>query len=149
MRIGHCQLDSQLGDFAGNLGKVVKGLEQADKDRVDIVCFPECFLTGYPDDGDTARKVAFTKDSPQLMQVLGDTARFEAAFIVGFNELRGDELYNTAVVVHKGHALGFYSKCSAYMPFFNQGREFPVFEGTCLPSPAWQQQDVWGLAEAL
>jgi predicted amidohydrolase len=128
MRIGHWQLDSQLGDFGGNLAKVVNGLEQADKDRVDIVCFPECFLTGYPDDGDTARKGAFTKESPQLMQVLGDTAHFEAAFMVGFNELRGDDLYNTVVVAHKGHALGFYSKCSAYMRFHKQGREFPVFE---------------------
>ena len=128
MRIGHWQLDSELGDFAGNLAKVVHGLEQADKDRVDIVCFPECFLTGYPDDGDTARNVAFAKDSPQLMQLLGETANFEAMFIVGFNERRGDDLYNTAVVAHKGHALGFYSKCSAYMRFHKQGREFPVFE---------------------
>lgn len=128
MRIGHWQLDSQLGDFDGNLAKVVKGLEQADKERVDVVCFPECFLTGYPDDAATARKDAFSKDSSQLMRLLGETSRFEAAFIVGFNELRGDDLYNTAVVAYKGHALGYYSKCSAYQRFHKQGREFPVFE---------------------
>ena len=46
MRIGHCQLESKTGDFEANLGKVVKGLERADRDRVEIVCFPECFLTG-------------------------------------------------------------------------------------------------------
>ena len=39
------------------------------------------------------------------MQVLDKTAKFEAAFIVGFNELRGHDLYNTAMVVHKGHVL--------------------------------------------
>lgn len=127
MRIGHCQLDSQLADFPGNLQKVVKGLEQADRDRVDIVCFPECFLTGYPDNGDAARSGAFAIDSSQMMQVLDQTARFEAAFIVGFNELRGEDLYNTAAVIHKGHLLGHYSKCSAYMKFHKQGREFPVF----------------------
>lgn len=128
MRIGHCQLDSQLGDFEANLVKVVKGLEQADRDRVDIVCFPECFLTGYPDKEEAARAGAFSLDSPQIMQVLDRSARFEAAFIVGFNELRGDDLYNTALVAHKGHLLGKYSKCSAYMKFHKQGREFPVFE---------------------
>ncbi len=128
MRIGHCQLDSQLGDFLGNLGKVLDGLKRADADRVDIVCFPECFLTGYPDDGEVARRDAFTMDSPQIMQLLDQTAKFEAAFIVGFNELRGGDLYNTAVVVHKGHLLGHYSKCTAYMRFHRQGREFPVFE---------------------
>ena len=128
MRIGHCQLDSQLGDFEGNLGKLQEGLKRADADRVDIVCFPECFLTGYPDDGEVARRDAFTIDSAQIMKLLDQTAKFEAAFIVGFNELRGSDLYNTAVVVHKGHLLGHYSKCTAYMKFHRQGREFPVFE---------------------
>lgn len=128
MRIGHCQLDSQLGDFAGNLQKVISGLQRADRDRVEIVSFPECFLTGYPDLGEIARRDAFTIDSPQIMELLGKTSQFEAAFIVGFNEIRGDDLYNTAVVVHKGHLLGKYSKCSAYMKFHKQGREFPVFE---------------------
>ena len=128
MRIGHCQLDSQLGDFKVNLDKVLEGLKKADADRVDIVCFPECFLTGYPDDSEIARRDAFSIDSPQIMQLLDQTAKFEAAFIVGFNELRGSDLYNTAVVVHKGHLLGHYSKCTAYMKFHRQGREFPVFE---------------------
>ena len=128
MRIGHCQLESKLGDFEANLAKVVKGLERADSERVEIVCFPECFLTGYPDKEEVARKSAFAVDSPQMMKLLDRTARFEATFIVGFNETRGDDLYNTAVVVHKGHVLGTYSKCSAYMKFHKQGREFPVFE---------------------
>ena len=128
MRIGHCQLDSQLGDFEGNLAKVVKGLEQAERDRVEIVCFPECFLTGYPDRGEIARRDAFTVGSDKMMRLLDQTNRFEAAFIVGFNELRGDDLYNTAVVAHKGHILGTFSKCSAYMSFHKQGRDFSVFE---------------------
>ncbi len=132
MRIGHCQLDSQLGDFDRNLGKVVEGLERAERDRVDILCFPECFLTGYPDTEEPAREFAFAVDSPQMMRVLDVSSRFEACFIVGFNELRGPgprlDLYNTAAVVHKGHLLGTYSKCTAYMRFHKQGRSFPVFE---------------------
>src|SRR5688572_5781523 len=102
MRIGHWQLDSQLGDFAGNLAKVVKGLEQADKEHVDICCFPECFLTGYPNKEEAARAGSVTIDSPEIMQVLDQTSKFEAAVIVGFNELRGNDLYNTALVAHKG-----------------------------------------------
>jgi predicted amidohydrolase len=128
MRIGHCQLEAATGDFEANLAKVVRGLERADKDRVEIVSFPECFLTGYPDREELARKSAFAADSPQMMKLLDKTGRFEATFIVGFNELRGADLYNTAVVVHKGHVLGTYSKCSAYMKFHKQGREFPLFE---------------------
>ncbi|MCE9560697.1 MAG: carbon-nitrogen hydrolase family protein [Planctomycetes bacterium] len=128
MRIGHCQLESKTGDFDANLAKVVAGLERADKDRVEIVSFPECFLTGYPDKEEVVRKSAFAMDSPQMMKLLDKTSKFEATYIVGFNETRGKDLYNTAVVVQKGHILGTYSKCSAYMPFHKQGREFPVFE---------------------
>jgi predicted amidohydrolase len=128
LRIGHCQLQSKTGDFDANLAKVVKGLERAEKERVEIVCFPECFLTGYPDKEGPARKHAFAVDSPQMMQVLDRTARFDPTLIVGFNERRGDDLYNTAVVAHKGHILGTYSKCFAYMPFHKQGRDFPVFD---------------------
>lgn len=128
IRIGHCQLESKPGDFDANLAKVVTGLQRADKDRVEIVCFPECFLTGYPDKEEPARKGAFAVDSPQMMKLLDKTMKFEATYVVGFNELRGKDLYNTAVVVQKGHVLGTYSKCAAYMPFHKQGREFPVFE---------------------
>lgn len=128
MRIGHWQLEAKTGEFDANLAKVLKGLERADKDRVEIVCFPECFLTGYPDKEDLARKSAFAVDSPQMMKLLDKTAKFEATTIVGFNEIRGKDLYNTAVVVQKGHILGTYSKCTAYQRFHKQGREFPVFE---------------------
>src|SRR5882724_6565968 len=119
MRIGHCQLVSKPGDFEGNLVKVVQGLEKAHKDRVEVLSFPECFLTGYQDTEEEVRKHAFAADSAKMMQVLDPTV------IVGFNEVRGKDLYNTCVVIHKGHILGFYSKCAAYMKFHKQGREFP------------------------
>jgi predicted amidohydrolase len=128
MRIGHCQLEAKTGDFEANLAKVVKGLERAERERVEIVCFPECFLTGYPDTEELARRHAFAADSKQILEVLDRTSRLSPAFIVGFNEQRGKDLYNTALVALKGHVLGFYSKCFAYQPFHKQGREFPVFE---------------------
>jgi predicted amidohydrolase len=128
MRIGHCQFDSKCGDFEANLAKVVQGVERADRDRVEIVSFPECFLTGYPDTEELTRKSAFATDSPSMLKALDRTARFNATVIVGYNELRGKDLYNTAAVIHKGHLLGTYSKCSAYQSFHKQGREFPVFE---------------------
>ena len=128
MRIGHSQVDSQLGDFEGNLAKVVAGMERAQRERVEIVSFPECFLTGYPDTEELARRDAFAIDSVQVMKVLDATSRFEPVLIVGFNETRGPDLYNTALIAHKGHLLGHYSKCTAYQRFHKQGREFPVFQ---------------------
>ena len=67
MKIGHCQLESRSGEFEANLAKFVKGLEWAERERVEIVCFPECYLTGYPDEEAAARKGAFAVDSPSLL----------------------------------------------------------------------------------
>ncbi len=128
MRIGVCQLESKYDDFDGNLAKLVTHLDRADRDRVELLCFPECFLTGYPDDGERARATAFATDSPQMTKLLDASNRFRGTFVVGFNEKRGGDLYNTAAVMHKGHVLGTYSKCTAYMKFHKQGRDFPVFE---------------------
>lgn len=128
MRIAHAQIAVKPGHFVDNLAKVVAGMECADRERATIVSFPEACLTGYPDTEEVARRDAFAVDSPSMMRVLDATSRCEATAIVGFNELRGRDLYNTAAVIHKGHLLGTFSKCSAYQKFHKQGREFPVFE---------------------
>jgi predicted amidohydrolase len=128
MRIAHCQYESWCGDFEHNLKRVEEGLARADREQVEVVSFPECFLAGYPDTEAEARRGAFAMDSPQIAKVLDLTSRLDPTLIVGFNELRGDDLYNSVVVAHRGHVLGVYSKCAAYQKFHKQGRDFPVFE---------------------
>src|SRR5436853_7620450 len=117
MRIGHCQLECVAGDFEANLASVVRGLERAEAERLEIVSFPECFLTGYQDQEEEVRRHAFAVDSPAMRAVLERTRRFTATLIVGLNELRGDDLYNTALGAHRDELLGTYSKCSADKPF--------------------------------
>ncbi len=128
MRIGHFQAVCAPGDFPANLAKVAEGLARAQRERVDIVCFPECLLTGYFSSEGPARASAFAVESPQMDQVLSLTRDCHPTIIVGFNECRGADLYNTALVARAGQLLGTYSKCSAYMPYHRQGREFPVFD---------------------
>jgi predicted amidohydrolase len=128
MRVAHCQFEPWCGDFEHNLARFEEGLSWAERERVEIVSFPECFLTGYPDTEEPARSGAFPVDGDKMMSVLNVSSRYEALGIVGFNEQRGADLYNTAAVVHRGHLLGTYSKCAAYMKFHRQGRTFPVFE---------------------
>lgn len=128
MRIAHCQFEPWCGEFDHNLRRFEEGLRRADAESAGIVSFPECFLTGYPDDGEVARRDAFSTDSEKMARVLDVTSRHEVLAIVGFNEMRGDDLYNTAAVAHRGHLLGTYSKCAAYQKFHRQGRAFPVWE---------------------
>ena len=106
---------------------MVEGLAKADRDRVDIVCFPECFLTGYPDRAEAAREGAFAIDSAQMMQVLDRTVVRSRIHRGVQRASRPGPLQHGGLIVQKAHILGHYSKCSAYMPFHKQGREFPVF----------------------
>ncbi len=128
VRIGHYQCVCRQGDFEANLNTVVKGLELASEAGLDIVSLPESFLMGYFPKEEDARANAFAIDSPQMNEVLQRTAPFEPMFMVGFNELRGDDLYNTVAVIEKGKVLGRYSKAMPIHAYFVPGREFPVFE---------------------
>ncbi len=110
MRIGHYQAICQPGNLEANLAKVAEGLKRAQRERVGILCFPECFLGGYYDREAPSRRTAFAVDSAEMRKVLRSTQRFDSTLIVGFNELRGGDLYNTALVARRGRLLGTYSK---------------------------------------
>ena len=90
--------------------------------------FPESLLTGYFSTEEEARKNSFAIDSPQMNQVLTRTAKFNTLLMVGFNERRGEKLYNTVAVIDQGKLLGRYSKAMPIFSYFVPGREFPVFE---------------------
>ncbi|MFA6562724.1 MAG: carbon-nitrogen hydrolase family protein [Verrucomicrobiia bacterium] len=128
VRIGHYQCECRQGDFEANLATVRKGLAQAVDAKLDIVSFPECFLTGYYAKKDDARAHCFTTDSPEMKRVLDLTAGCDTVLLVGFCELRGDKLYNTVGVIERGKLLGRYSKSLPYEGYFEPGREFTVFE---------------------
>ncbi len=100
-----------------NLQRFAQGLKMADKEQAAFVSFPECFLTGYPDTEEAARTGAFANDSPQMMQALDVTSRHEPVAIVGYDERRGPDLYNTSLVVHREQLLDTYSKCAPTQSF--------------------------------
>ncbi len=128
VRIGHYQCVCHQGDFEANLATVRKGLAQAVDAKLDIVSFPECFLTGYFAKEKDARDHTFAVDSPEMKRVLDLTAGCDTVLLVGFNELREGKLYNTVAVIERGRLLGRYSKALPYEGYFEPGREFTVFE---------------------
>jgi predicted amidohydrolase len=128
MRIGHFQYEVKLGGYAANASTVLRGLQIAHERKVEIVSFAECGLTGYYDKEGPARKHAVTLDGPEIKSFLEQTGHFSPTVIAGFNELRGNDLYNTCLVAQGGKLLGTYSKTFAYMPFHKKGDQFPVFK---------------------
>jgi predicted amidohydrolase len=128
LKIGHCQLACAAGDYEANLEAVLAGLEAAASEGVDILSFPECFLTGYYRSGKEARAHSFTIDGPEVAHLLRRTARYPSTYILGLNEARGTALYNTVLVAREGRLLGTYRKAFPVVDYFTPGRDFPVFE---------------------
>ena len=128
MRIGHYQCVCRPGEFEANLQTVLEGLEQATERGIELMSFPESLLGGYFRSEERCRQNAWAIDAPQITQLLEATAGFPIMFMVGFNELRGDDLYNTVVLVEGGSLVGSYSKAFPVISYFKPGRETPVFE---------------------
>ena len=48
MRIGLAQIDTRIGDFAGNRRRIVAAVAEARRQGADLVALPEMVVTGYP-----------------------------------------------------------------------------------------------------
>ncbi len=127
MRLGHYQCVCRAGDFERNLDTVCQGLALAAERRLAICSFPEAFLGGYWLSESDARANAWPLDSPQTRELLARTRAFPAMLLVGFNERRGDDLYDTVLVAERGELVGHYSKAWPAMPYFTPSRATPVF----------------------
>ncbi|RJO62473.1 MAG: NAD+ synthase [Dehalococcoidia bacterium] len=131
LRLGMAQIDTTVGDFAGNLEKMVRILDEARHLKVDLVAFPELAICGYPPE-DLLLKPQFIDKNLQYLENLVK-ASAGLSVVVGFVEQRGD-LYNAAAVIHDGKHIGTYRKI--YLPnygvfdenrYFKAGSECPVY----------------------
>ncbi len=131
LRLALGQINSTVGDFEGNVRKIVDTLERARGLGVALVAFPELAVTGYPPE-DLLFKPAFIEAN---LRALGDIARASRGLtaIVGFVDRR-DDIFNAAAVLHDGAVAGVYHK--RYLPnygvfdenrYFQAGTETPVF----------------------
>jgi NAD+ synthase (glutamine-hydrolysing) len=48
MRVGLAQINSTVGDFAGNVEKIIDAINKARSMEVDLLAFPELAICGYP-----------------------------------------------------------------------------------------------------
>ncbi|MEA2656406.1 MAG: hypothetical protein QOI23_1771, partial [Chloroflexota bacterium] len=62
LRIGLAQVNPTVGDLVGNSRLIIEWIGRARDQGVDIVCFPELAITGYPPE-DLVLKPAFVRDN--------------------------------------------------------------------------------------
>ena len=111
-----------------SLERTCEALRWADARDAHVLCMPETYLQGYFSTREEAWEHSIDLESSEFSEVCARVATFRATLLLGLNERRGDDLYNTQVVIERGQLVGRYSKSYLVYKYFRRGLDFPVFE---------------------
>src|SRR6516225_8416164 len=119
LAIAVAQLNSTVGDIAGNADKVLRARLKAAADRADVVVFPELFIAGYPPE-DLVLKPAFQAACRATIEQLArETADGGPAMLIGTPWVADGKLYNACALLDEGRiaALRFKANLPNYGVF--------------------------------
>jgi len=109
MRFAACQLPyAQDTDRA--LSLIDFHARSAQRQGVDLVCFPECFLQGYDVTAAHVASTALELESCDFQRILCRLAGIETVIVLGLIEKDRGSFYNTAVVIARGALVTRYRK---------------------------------------
>ena len=112
MRVTIGQINTTNGDYEGNVGKILRAVEQAKRERSDLIVFPEVAVQGYTSldwflDPDVAQSAL-----RPLEKIIDATEGLTA--VVGTvrptNRAQGRKLFNSAAVIRDRELVGFADK---------------------------------------
>ncbi len=131
LRIAMAQLNTTVGDFEGNLRKMLEALKRAKALGADLLSFPELAVCGYPPE-DLLFKPRFIAENRRYLQKLVE-ASAGITVIAGFADAN-EAIYNAAAVIHDGKLVDVYHKI--FLPnygvfdenrYFRPGNKCPVY----------------------
>ena len=137
MRIALAQINTTVGDLAGNVDSMVRAARQAAEARADVVVFPELSITGYPP-RDLVEKPAFVERSElELLRLAAETAPLDLAVVAGYvgasESSTGKRAANRAAVLRGGSIL--FRQTKMLLPtydVFDEARYFVPAESQSL-----------------
>ena len=124
LRIALAQINPIVGDFQGNILKIIRYIQKAEKLKADLVSFPELALAGYPPEDLLLRPGFIDANLKSLQEIARRTTRMAVTAVIGFVD-REDDIFNAAAVVHQGAICGRYRKM--LLPNYGVFDEFRYF----------------------
>ncbi len=116
VKVAIAQMNSTVGDLAGNRARIVEACRRAAQEGADIVLTPELSLVGYPPEDLLLRKAFYAKTQETFGALRVELAAFtDLHVVVGLPLLEeggegGERRYNAAAVLVNGKVLGMYRK---------------------------------------
>ena len=151
LRLALAQINSTVGDLAGNSKKIRNYIKKAGRHKADIIAFPELALTGYPPE-DLILKPQFISDNiAEMKRISCKTSGITV--IMGFVDAGKNSLFNAAAVISEGKVVDIYHKI--FLPnygvfdehrYFKAGKRFPVYNvggvrlGVNICEDIWHQE---------
>lgn len=128
MKIALAQLNYHIGNFEGNLAKMLAAVESAKSQGADLICFGELAVCGYPP-RDFLEFDDFIRQSYESVKALRHASR-GIGIVVGAPTrnpfLEGKDLYNSAYFLHDGQVVGVQHK--TLLPTYDIFDEYRYFE---------------------
>jgi NAD+ synthetase len=128
MKIALAQINPTVGDFAGNVDRIVKYAQRAQARGADLVVFPELAVCGYPP-RDLVERPAFIRKSEAELERLAGLLPPIAA-LVGYvrrsHAIQGKAVADAAALIKNGRVVLDYTKI--LLPFYDVFDESRYFE---------------------
>ena len=152
LRVALCQANLTVGDLAGNVERMGRGIREARDHGADLVLFPELALTGYPPE-DLLLKTGFLRDTARAARELAAQAADIVALVgapAAGADGGGGDLHNAALVLTGGRIAATYHK--HHLPnyaVFDERRYFaPGAQALVLTIRGWRIavtvcEDIW------
>ncbi|MFC1903664.1 nitrilase-related carbon-nitrogen hydrolase, partial [Chloroflexota bacterium] len=130
LRIGMAQINTTVGDFKSNTGKMLEAVDKAKSLGIDLLTFPELATCGYPPE-DLLFKSQFIDENLKSLDLIIKHSS-GITLVAGFVDAKKD-LYNAAAVIHDGKLVDIYHKI--HLPnygvfdenrYFKAGKKIPI-----------------------
>ena len=158
MKVALAQINTAVGDFAGNEAKILAAYRRGVEAGVELVLCPELATTGYPP-RDLLLKSGFVKRNLEVLDRLA-TATSKAGLLVGYvgeNTKRpGREATNSVALLQNGKILA--TRVKTLLPTYDVFDEDRYFEpakenapvefngqkiGLTICEDVWNDEDFW------
>jgi NAD+ synthase (glutamine-hydrolysing) len=147
MKIQISQINTTPRDFKGNTAKIVAGIDLADKQKCDLLVFPELTIPGY-----LSQDLVYTSSYVQtnlrhLHDVVQHTRDKKPFVVLGYLDHNrkgtGKPFTNMAAVIRNGTIIATYQK--QLLPFYDVFDEGRYFEPGSSPTIVDICNKKWGI----